>query len=151
MKVYAVTSGSDDNYHVVEVFTTKKRAQYFAKHYEWSAEVEEYIIRNKHTPYSWRTIIWMDRDGNVLQVRGPFIARSEDYRDERVIIAHIGRVQCVRYQSSIRNVAAAIKKTNQIRAALLMAADDILVKLSDDHQVDHQGYIMKLLEDQKIL
>ena len=154
MKMYVVTSGSYSDYHIMEIFASKKKAQYFAKHSKWSATVEEYKVRSNHVPYSWRTIVWMDRDGNVLQTCGPYIVSSEDYEDDpykRVIITHIGQVQCIRYQSSSSNLTSVIKKTNEIRSALLIAANGILVKLSDDHQVDHQGYIMQLLKDQKIL
>ena len=165
--VYIVTSGSYSDYHIVAVFSAKRKAQYFVRHYEHDAQIEEYIPRNNHLSYTWRVVVWMDRDGNTIRTKGPFIVSSKDSSNAPVCITYMNGTQCLRYQTSNRDVTAVIKKTNEIRAALLITLAQCVPPEHSTpvtyerlvsrnralyfQNTESQEAIMKILEDQKIL
>lgn len=118
MKVYVVTQGDYSDYHILGVFSNKKKAKMAAEQYsdQWDeARVEEYIVNSLqiHPQNYFTYLVVMDKQGYTHCIDRISPRDSLDY-------AGIWGDDCMFFEIEAKDQDHAVKIANERRTRLLI-------------------------------
>ena len=132
-KVYILTSGEYSDYSIEATFSTKEKAEAFAKELRkrcrWRApEIEEWELDRPSTAW-WTSEVRMDKHGNVEDVSLGFMEKRGIYFTERLVARAAknghprppGKVTFLVGIVGTKEIKRAVKVVNERRTQILAA------------------------------
>lgn len=121
-KVYVVTRGEYSDYHVVGIFSTKKKAECYIKSSTWTDDKPSMFECELDELLNFKTVlVVMDRDGNVLDtfIRDGKTLEYDLSEPDDVLFLNDDRMSCkvrVPVDSECEMIERAVKIANERRA-----------------------------------
>jgi len=122
-KVYVVTAGKYSDYHILAIFSDRRKAEEYKIKYEEvvgeEAWIEEYVLNPSKKRWFIITV-WMDREGNVIDVYKSENTGPEDIGFQGFDCCYGEKnVEYFRWGVETDDVKKAIKVANEKRAIIL--------------------------------
>jgi erythromycin esterase-like protein len=123
-KVYVVTAGEYSDYRILAIFSDRIKAEEYKIKYEEvvgeEARIEEYVL-NPSKKRWFITTVWMDREGNVLDVYKSENTGPEDIGFQGFDCYYGGKnVEYFRWGVETVDVKRAVKVANEKRAIIIV-------------------------------